>query len=142
MLEKDLKLAQVIAMAKMDEKDYKKKLQKISETLEGRQKLADCKSAEVVVADTKNSSIKLGSIAFELYDLCKEILSETETSPTHPKEGNLGEVIRNELKDILPGLLKEALGKQDIPTQKSTVEDDSQTPTKKAHLGSRAHTNK
>lgn len=121
-------------MANMDEKDYKKKLQKISETLEGRQKLADCKSAEEVVADTKNSRIKLGSIAFELYDLCKDILSETDTSQTHPKEGDLGEVIRNELKDILPGLLKEALGKQDIPTQKITVEDDNQTPTKKHTL--------
>ena len=66
MLGKDLKLAQVIAMAGMDNGNQKKKLQMISDLLEGKQKLADCKSAEEVVADTKNSRMKLAIIAFEL----------------------------------------------------------------------------
>ena len=123
-------------MANMDNANQKKKLQMIIELLEGKQKLADCKSAEEVVADTKNSRMKLAIIAFELYGLCREILDETNPrdSVTQSKETNIGEVVRTELKNILPGLLREALDIQEIPVQKITTEEDTESHRKKHTL--------
>ena len=112
-------------MAGMDNENQKKKLQIISDLLEGKQKLADCKSAEEVVADTKNSRMKLAIIAFELYGFCRDFIDETK-----PREGNIGEVVRTELNNILPGLLRDALDKQ----KKITTEEDTKSPRKKHTL--------
>lgn len=116
----------------------KKKLSKISECLLGKQKLAECTKAQDVMTDARNSKTILSTMALDLYGLCKEILDDPNTfsddATTHPQTvtHDIGQVVCEELKKILPGALRNAMETLNIPGVKAAEETEPE-PVIKTH---------
>ena len=126
-------------MKKMEEckKLHQKKLKKISEMLQGKQKLENCSKVEDVLADSRNSKTLLATIAKDLYAFCKEILDATYSNTTvttnQPEMANLGQVVREQLEKILPGAISEAMKSLQIPEQKTEETGIAPEPVVKKH---------
>ena len=115
-------------------KALQEELEVINKSLKGKKTVAEVKNISDM--PTSNSKEDLFNIMKELYALSNKLLSlipepGIDTKDAQPE--NLNNIIRNQLNDILPGLLKEALSTSKInkPSEdtKETPKDDN-LPTK------------
>ena len=117
--------------------DAEKKMQKfakdfelINKSLKGTSKsLCDIKFAEVPSANKRED---LFGVIKELCTLTKKMLAAeipaTPNSTTNPDERNLEELIKNQLTNILPGILQKAL-KDQAPAGTAEKKDEVKKPT-------------
>lgn len=114
-------------MSKSDNiSSHRKALEKLNCIPKGKQKLEGA-NIDSILATSTNSRNSLASLVIDLYTLCKKILDDEETSLPSPAIDNLGEVVSEQLKKILPQALKEALS--DLKVTKDEVHE----PVEKKH---------
>ena len=109
---------------------YEKELKVINESIKGKNKLDSSEEA----LDARNTKPDLFKVAKELYTLSGKLLVALKEGPVSRDTVNVSDVsniVRTELTNILPDILKEALAQQrstirvpvDEPTQEQPIAD-------------------
>lgn len=113
-------------------KELEEELETINNSIKGKKSLQSVK----VVADisTQNSREDLLNISKELFKFSKKVLNTLKKVPCEVKEAipesDISALVRRELTDVLPGLLREVLKEQQsVPDDKKIKEEPTERHT-------------